>query len=581
MAHKGSVMAAFQEGETRFLFARHRSGEPGLYELEDGAAVTVREYAKTELLCPVTDCSTPEITTVNRKRHRHGFRHLVRSTAHGPETLFHVEGKAQIAKWVRAKYPDAAVVEEQASSRRRERIADVMVTLADGQRIAIEIQYASIRPDDWQRRHDSYVAQGIRDVWLFGHQGAQLKAVANADQVRLNPTNEAVAAAGMPILWFNPEKMQVASVTTDTFAGYPFPQVAATSGVADISVEDVDHFSLTFERGLSHDRLNMLVDGSTGYQARLAADALAAAEKKERGEAQQIAWQTKVSLERDRLSEERRLELIRLEAINAAGAPARAKLAEGRRLKKAKLEDNADSRERAATEWPATADGLAILGRFNGMVPTYLHVYTYVVDLPIPSIVWQSHLFLSVIDRLESNAHVRHFDLAAELIARFNLEISDTESQSVVIAWCEHLKSAGVLSAGTSQWGSQYDVDKYRKGTGIVIVETAVPERAPIAPAPVPDALPVNPKSALPRYSDMFGPDNPEPHSTPTARAWRDQPWQAPGWRGLAPIPVPLQLQPEPSNCPACDGKIDPLLVPVPKYHPMCAPGFTGQAAVG
>ena len=245
-------MAAFQEGETRFLFARYRSGEPGLYELVNGTAVAVRAFAKTQLFCPIPECPTPEINTVNRKKHCQGFRHMVKSTAHAPESLFHIEGKGQIAKWVRANYPDAEVVEEQASSSRRERVADVMVTLGDGRRIAIEIQYASLRPDDWQRRHDSYVAQGIREVWLFGHHGNQLKATPSTDQVKLNPTHEAVAAAGMPILWLNPEKLLIATVTNEAYFVASMQQVAATAGVGDLTVESIDLFSLTFEQGLSH-----------------------------------------------------------------------------------------------------------------------------------------------------------------------------------------------------------------------------------------------------------------------------------------------------------------------------------------
>ena len=44
----------------------------------------------------------------------------------------------------------------------------VMITAPSGQRIAFEIQYSPIKPEKWRERHDSYVEQGIRDIWLLG-----------------------------------------------------------------------------------------------------------------------------------------------------------------------------------------------------------------------------------------------------------------------------------------------------------------------------------------------------------------------------------------------------------------------------
>ena len=565
MAHKSSVMAAFQEGETRFLFARYRSGEPGLYELVNGTAVQVRAFAKTELFCPIPDCPSPEINTVNRKKHRQHFRHKTISKAHAPESLFHVEGKAQIAKWVRANYPDAEVVEERPSSRRRERIADVMVTLADGRRIAIEIQYASLRPDDWQRRHDSYVAQGIRDVWLFGHQGSQLKAVANADQVRLNPTHEAVAATGVPILWFNPEKLLVAHVTNDTDPRAPVRQIAASEGVGDLTVENINKFSLSFEQGLSHERLAALVEGTAQFEVWLLAEQIARAERIRLEEIKAEAKRAADEADRVQFAEARRLEQIQAAERYAAEAPARAKQAEMMRLKQAKRADNAERRDRLATAWPATPEGIATLALFGGQVPAFLSSSTYIVDFDIPSIVWRSHLYLTMIEPLETGGILRHLHLGPAMIARFNLDISPIEAERLAIVWCELLKTAGVLSPGTSQWDAQYDVDKYRKADGRPQPDKPMPtlERAPD------DGL-VKPRPGLPTFVGMFGPDVPEPRSVRGTNTWR-----APVLRDPAPRPAPPE--PKAAKCRTCGGPIDPLLVPVLEYHTMCDPEFTGQ----
>lgn len=113
MAHPKEVLAAFQLGEARFIFARYRSGEPGLYELINGTANDVRDYLKSELLCPVIGCASPDLNTVHRKRHHHHRRHISRAKEndHSPESIFHLQGKAEFAKWARSVRPTATVVE--------------------------------------------------------------------------------------------------------------------------------------------------------------------------------------------------------------------------------------------------------------------------------------------------------------------------------------------------------------------------------------------------------------------------------------------------------------------------------------
>lgn len=111
MQHGADVLAAFQDGETRLIYARPRAGGP-LWLLPDGEARLHRARTKAELICPVLSCPEPELTTVARfPTKRDGLRHLS-GGGHAPESLFHLRGK---------------------------------------ERIAFEIQYSPITPEKWHR----------------------------------------------------------------------------------------------------------------------------------------------------------------------------------------------------------------------------------------------------------------------------------------------------------------------------------------------------------------------------------------------------------------------------------------------
>jgi len=80
------------------------------------------------------------------------------------------------------------------------------------------VQYSSITPDAWQRRHDSYREQGIVDVWLFGHTPNQLK-IAPDGIVHANPTHEAVVRSGQALMFLNPDLGVVGAAVG---VGHPF-----------------------------------------------------------------------------------------------------------------------------------------------------------------------------------------------------------------------------------------------------------------------------------------------------------------------------------------------------------------------
>jgi hypothetical protein len=48
------------------------------------------------------------------------------------------------------------------------RIADIFVLHADGQRWAIEFQCAPLDVDEWRQRHEAYRKAGVIDIWILG-----------------------------------------------------------------------------------------------------------------------------------------------------------------------------------------------------------------------------------------------------------------------------------------------------------------------------------------------------------------------------------------------------------------------------
>ncbi|MFI5864735.1 competence protein CoiA family protein [Streptomyces sp. NPDC051546] len=114
---------------------------------------------------------------------RHHFAHpphMAPPGGHHPETLWHLEAKAQLERWARA-LPDVTEVRQEQWIPGRERRADVHVRLADGSRLALEAQSSLITDSLWQQRHRDYAAAGIRDIW-FMRPGTALPHVLLAEQ---------------------------------------------------------------------------------------------------------------------------------------------------------------------------------------------------------------------------------------------------------------------------------------------------------------------------------------------------------------------------------------------------------------
>ncbi len=83
------------------------------------------------------------------------------------ETVRHMRGKMVLAEWLRKQFPRASVsLEERLPEPNR--IADVFVTHANGQRWAVEFQCAPLDIEEWQLRHAAYRKAGIQDTWIVG-----------------------------------------------------------------------------------------------------------------------------------------------------------------------------------------------------------------------------------------------------------------------------------------------------------------------------------------------------------------------------------------------------------------------------
>lgn len=194
---------------------RQTAGAPLVY-LAPGGADRVREDCRAgHLICPFPGCDAPAFwASGGGGRRRHHFRHRhVPVGVHAPESYFHLVGKHAVAAWLRRTHPDARVEVESETSDGSRR-ADVLAVFPDERRFAFEIQYAPIGADEWRERHESYSAQGIRDVWLFGHTSTYLRPARQEwleGRVQLNETLLAVREAGCRVRFLNPDDLMIAS----------------------------------------------------------------------------------------------------------------------------------------------------------------------------------------------------------------------------------------------------------------------------------------------------------------------------------------------------------------------------------
>ncbi len=84
------------------------------------------------------------------------------------ETVRHMRGKMVLAGWLRKQFHQASIALEERLPEPN-RIADIFVVHADGQKWAIEYQCAPLDAGEWQLRHAAYRNAGIQDTWIIGN----------------------------------------------------------------------------------------------------------------------------------------------------------------------------------------------------------------------------------------------------------------------------------------------------------------------------------------------------------------------------------------------------------------------------
>ncbi|MEW2493798.1 competence protein CoiA family protein [Streptomyces nodosus] len=118
------------------------------------------------------------------------------AAGHHPESVWHLNSKHTLAGWARTQPAVAAVHVEQWTPQ-GDRRADVLVTLIDGTRLALEVQKELLTDAHFQARHHDYATQDIRDVW-FWRPGLQVP--------------HAVLAEGLPVWFLDPAVVQASTL---------------------------------------------------------------------------------------------------------------------------------------------------------------------------------------------------------------------------------------------------------------------------------------------------------------------------------------------------------------------------------
>lgn len=127
------------------------------------------------LLCPGCDVTVRYACGEIRSAH---FRHQRKQADcpfehdgdYNPETDLHVGLKFALRAWAASalaeRFPGLeARVEGRIPETRQ--VADVLVTLPNGDRLALEVQCSPLAPEVWKERSDKYASAGVDDLWFF------------------------------------------------------------------------------------------------------------------------------------------------------------------------------------------------------------------------------------------------------------------------------------------------------------------------------------------------------------------------------------------------------------------------------
>jgi hypothetical protein len=112
-------------------------------------------------------------------------------------TVAHAEAQLRLYRWARSLGLQARLERVIDGGVRR---ADLLVTLADGSQVAVEVQYSGLTVEVWWARRRDYRARGIADVWLW-HLDLPRATGPGPLQVQLSAVQQAAVRQGLPALW--------------------------------------------------------------------------------------------------------------------------------------------------------------------------------------------------------------------------------------------------------------------------------------------------------------------------------------------------------------------------------------------
>jgi hypothetical protein len=468
-AHDAETLALFQEGETRLVFARLPDGELGF--MEDGHAEDFAELSKAGYLrCVVPDCATPRLKKMNRGSKRHGFSHFAGAGGHAPMGVAHLQSQLLLARWLRQVGPDGCRVELEETTDDGKRRADVMFTHPRGRRIAFEVQYAGISVRDWRARHDYYVERGIVDVWLWGHLRPHLaEAKKRPGFVVIDEVQRAAVAAGLPVLWINPERGQLGTATDERIgpiSGRSFEIPARGAAFARFHAMPLDECDIDPAHGVTHPLLRAL-----WHHVEVLADE-DEADRQRRAAEEEARREREAAVRRAELEE-----LVRLRRELAEQEAEDARRRAGFDKFFARVGEKAAKRLSA---WNQSAERKQIIAEFR-KVPSWLSMDTG-IRLPVADEEWQSTLFLRFIRGREPGTQVTKASLIQALTS---MDPDVRKPEEAVGRWLRGLVDAHVLDRRPMKApnGSDY------RGWVIHVEKAQRPAPAP-QPEPVPEPVP-------------------------------------------------------------------------------------------
>lgn len=216
--------------ERRQLYARDtRKGDDApLVYIREGEADALRPDCRAgHLICPIPGCKDPRYTTKGGSKRDH-FAHLSAQTdrRHSIEGRCHFFAKELIGQWLKCSYQGASVHVDDEPVDNGQR-PDVLAKFPDGRTFAFEVQYSPITEAEWRRRHAGYKAEGIIDVWLFGHVPPHLRAAnsdSDCDRFVLTDLIASLGRSGYRVRWIDPDGQTVASRAIESECRTIYPE---------------------------------------------------------------------------------------------------------------------------------------------------------------------------------------------------------------------------------------------------------------------------------------------------------------------------------------------------------------------